>query len=537
MLKMLVVDDEKTIRRGIQSVIDWTAHGITIVGAAKNGREGLEQVRRLLPDIVLADIRMPVMDGLEFIRHLKDERPATRIVLLSGHSEFGYAQEALRLGVEEYILKPFGAEKLLELMLTLKKRIITERARETDRRRRELLIQENVQVLRAELVRTLVAHGAAEGIAEKATLVGTRLTGPRYRVTVTGIDGLFSSPESGTAEHLDVLRQRLLGTARTIFGDEPLFAVNQFHQLVSVFCGAGIGDRWITDRFTAMKEQFASRVDLSVTTGVGSLVTELASLPSSFGEASTALRYRVYRGKGKVLFHEPSMETDWSDVGFELPTEGETELMSALLNADRGRMKSVLSGVFARLKAEMVAPDAAREHAMRLVVMCAFVSREAGGDGQARLKRDVPVFRRLDHAETIDEMHRELSAYALGYLDDIHDHRQPQFRSVVRLAVEYIQKTWDTPLSLKGLAKELSVTPGYLSRAFKDDTGKSFLDYLHEYRVERAVTMLRRTTLRAYEIAEKCGYRDYKYFHSVFRKYTGTSPSSYRRAFCAPAEE
>ena len=106
---------------------------------------------------------------------------------------------------------------------------------------------------------------------------------------------------------------------------------------------------------------------------------------------------------------------------------------------------------------------------------------------------------------------------------------------MVRLAIERIRKDWNAPLSLKKLAGELSVTPGYLSKAFKDDTGTSFLDYVHGHRVERAVTMLRQTTLRTYEIAEECGYRDYKYFHSVFRKYTGTNPSSYRGGDAAPS--
>ena len=537
MVRLLVVDDEKTIRRGIQSVIDWTAHGISIVGDAKNGREGLEQVRRFQPDIVLADIRMPVMDGLEFIRRLKRRPPCPKIVLLSGHDEFEYAKEALRLGVEDYILKPFGAEKLLTLMLSLKAHIADERAREAAQRRREQLIREHVPVLRAELVRTLVAHGGDASTADRAALVGTSLTGPGYRVIVTGIDGLFSGPEGESAEYLEGMQQRLMDAASTVFGDAALFAFNRFHQLVGVLSGSDIGNDRIVECAAAVKRRFSAESSLSVTTGVGSVVRDLSSIPTSFGEATTAIRYRVYRGKGTVLFHRPSMATDWNDAHFEPPSEMETELVSALLNGDGSRVQSVLSGVFARLKDAVAAPGAVRTYAMRLVVLCAFVSEEAGVDGHAHLKRELPIFRRLDRAETIDEIHRELRSYALGYLEDVRHHRLSRYRSVVRLAIERVRREWNAPLSLKELAGELSVTPGYLSKAFKEDTGTSFLDYVHGHRVERAVTMLRRTTLRAYEIAEQCGYRDYKYFHSVFRKYTGTSPSNYRGRDAAPSTE
>lgn len=179
MIKVPIIDDEIVIRTGIKTSIDWESLGMVIVGEASNGKEGLEKALNLEPHIVLADVRMPIMDGLELSRILKEKRPGIRIVIISGYNDFIYAREALHLGVNEYLLKPIGADELIKIMVKQRDEILKELDALDKDKYLKRIFNENLPFLQSRFINALVKGEYKEMscIIEKSRELGIDLSG------------------------------------------------------------------------------------------------------------------------------------------------------------------------------------------------------------------------------------------------------------------------------------------------------------------------------------------------------------------------
>lgn len=152
MIKMMIVDDEAIVRRGIKTSINWSSYGIKIAGEASNGKNALEQIIKIKPEILITDIKMPITNGLELAAAIRGNHLATKIIILSGYDNFSYAQESIRLKVENYLLKPFGAEELIEVVLKIKKQIMSKRNADNKQKYQKNLIKNNLKLLQDKLI-------------------------------------------------------------------------------------------------------------------------------------------------------------------------------------------------------------------------------------------------------------------------------------------------------------------------------------------------------------------------------------------------
>ena len=189
MIKLMVVDDEPVIREGIETAVDWERLDIQVVGTAGNGRDGMAKALAQKPDIVITDIRMPVMDGIHFAKELKEKLPNVRIVFLTGYSEFEYAREAIRIGAAEYLLKPINTGELTELVGRLADEIRRENATVMNRNRETVLLKENLPMMRNRCVKRFFQGELGRGpFVERAGALGMELSGPQYQVIILCID-------------------------------------------------------------------------------------------------------------------------------------------------------------------------------------------------------------------------------------------------------------------------------------------------------------------------------------------------------------
>ena len=364
---MLIVDDEKTTRKGIQSVIQWSAYGITIVGEGKNGEEGLELVRRESPDILLTDIRMPVMDGMDLIRHVREEQPQTKIVILSGHDDFSYAKEALHLGVKEYILKPFGAPELLSLILKLKEDILSERNKQNLQIRRRSIIEENYLLLVSRLVQTIIS-GDFTDTAEffnKARILGCPLDGPVYRPLVISIDDYHRRPEDYDLRDLVRQKNSILNLCAQTFEKTGLFALSDFNQIIGILNVKDHAESFLSNLLEELIVHVKQNCGISLSVGVGHPRDSLESLSESFGTALTAVYQKVYFGKGKVHFYKEHMRK--SEVSFNIPQQQEKKVLTSLLDCDRSGLKIALNTLFAEIKKNAVSVESVKVYASRII--------------------------------------------------------------------------------------------------------------------------------------------------------------------------
>ena len=293
--RVLLVDDEENIREGISQKMDWQGLGFSLAGEASNGRDALELAEEILPDVVLTDIKMPFMDGLELCGSLTELLPVSKFVIFSGFDDFEYAKQAIRRNVSEYILKPINADELSAVLRRLKAELDREREERRDTERLRIRYTENLPVLQELFYANLLSGRIELGKEqERAAQLDIDLSGGKWAAALAYIGGSRDAPLSTLSV------QKLLEEALT--EDRcKLFLYNDWiASIVSLTETFSVYDLIrALDRACALASAY---LGLTLTVGVGTPCRELSGLPHSAAEARTALEYRSMVGRGQVIY-------------------------------------------------------------------------------------------------------------------------------------------------------------------------------------------------------------------------------------------
>ena len=320
--RVLLVDDEEDIREGISRKMDWLGLGFSLVGEAANGQDALELAESLRPDVILTDIKMPFMDGLELCRILTDRLPAARFVVFSGFDAFEYAKQAIQMNVVEYILKPINADELSAVLRRLKDQLDRERA---ERRNVELLrsrYMENLPILRELFYANLLDGRIEPGTErERAAHLDIDLQGEEWAVGLAYI-GSDRRDALSTLSIQNLLEETLTADRCKLSLYNDWVAV-----IVSLTESFTIYDLIrVLDRVCTLA---ASYLGLTLTVGVGAPCKELSGMARSAAEARTALEYRSMVGRGQVIYiGDLEPDTGESDSTIRWSTEVESTKVS-----------------------------------------------------------------------------------------------------------------------------------------------------------------------------------------------------------------
>lgn len=344
MYKLIVVDDEEDVREGVSQEIDWHSHGYEVVAKAENGREALELVERLRPDVVVTDIKMPFMNGLQLAESIGREYPGIRIIILTGFDEFEYAQKAVKLHIDEYVLKPFSASELIEALHKVKRRMDEEAAhRENvqllrDSYRKSLPVLREV-FLSSLLSRQLVQHDAFS----KACEYGVELRSPEYLVSVISVD----QPKQE--------EQQLFLFAVKNIADEQLHTgqyagivfLHDDHVVLLMRTKADDTQR-IEVRTQNIAEEIRRTIEkymsITVTIGIGHVVTDLSALPYSYENAMQALDYKSILGCNRmIVIHDVEKQ---ASEQLRLDERREHELVRCIKMGTSAELRAVMDELF-----------------------------------------------------------------------------------------------------------------------------------------------------------------------------------------------
>ena len=468
---MLLVDDEEDIREGISRKMDWLGLGFSLVGEAANGQDALELAEALRPDVILTDIKMPFMDGLELCRILTDRLPASRFVVFSGFDAFEYAKQAIQMNVVEYILKPINADELSAVLRRLKEELDRERA---ERRNVELLrsrYTENLPILR-ELFYT--------------NLLEETLTADRCRLSLYNdwVALIVSLTETFTI--YDLIRS--------------------------------------LDRACTLA---ASYLGLTLTVGVGAPCRELSGMARSSAEARTALEYRSMVGRGQVIYIG-DLEPDGGPIlSFEEADERALTAAIKLGNEEEIRQAAaVLAG-----KIRQANPAAGQYHLflMELVTHLLKMTRRSGVGVEEVFGTDFSLPMQEPELPALAELEDWCAERCLRLHTLIRRRQTDTAGHTVETAKEYIRQHYaESDLSVEKLCAYLHLSSTYFSTLFKRETGTSFTAYVTKVRMEAAAEAIRSTEDKTYLIAQRCGYDDPNYFSYVFKRHFGATPTKYR---------
>lgn len=554
MRTVFFVDDEPLIARGLSSITDWERYGLCPIGHAGDGVQALERLGEQGADLVITDIMMPRMNGLELIEALKQRYPATRYIVLSGYEEFEYVKVGIRLGIENYILKPINIEELEATLIRIAEVWEREEAslirQEEDRRllrgnvlarwtegtiEREELIQRaellgiptDCAAYRVDVLRLLV--GGAEPDAERILKTGA---GNGIRSTVPIQAGAESAPASqggsaptkaeyadSPAERLDLARladhcEALLfaaepGAAAICFADaDGDLVCIRFRRAAEPPRAASSGAAQPEEPLAEAARELGRWAGAAVWLAGGGETPDIVGVRACFAQAKGQFRRLLLAGEQALWVTGPDTQPG--------PVTASSRTWEEALLGSPAEAAGLLS------RREPV------NAAVRLMVEAV---REAGGPAEPDYAELYAPLQRISTLEQLREHVRDtIRRAAAGSLPEAAAASAAHSAHVAFL-LEQIRDHYAEELSLKTLSQRLELHPNYLGQLFQQETGSNFSDALNRRRIERATSLLLHTDRRTAEIGAEVGYLDNSYFYRQFKKYTGLSPTEMRQMY------
>lgn len=532
-IKVFLVEDEMVIRNGIVKSINWEKEGYRLVGEASDGELAYPMILKEKPDILLTDIKMPFMDGLELSRLVKQELPDTKILIFSGYDEFEYAKEAIRIGVTEYLLKPVSSEQLLEVMRRISKQI------EQDREEREILRQyqedmkENVERERQNFFSHVIRGEVSIGEAVKnGKKYGMDLSAGFYSIILFKI---FSTPEENiVSEHIWKICEKIETKV-----DEIPYAY---------YFQRGI-DGWVFLLTAESKEQMEERQKnlcdclaeimknerkVEYFGGIGKPVERIRNLGQSFRDAERIFAERFTRQSNQFLSGFEKMDV-YKDDEFQIKDLGDVgksrEMIEKFLNnGTKEELEEFMDTYFIRMKEDKLQSTLMRQYIIMdiYIVIMSFCEKidAVNHDYQQETEKLKSTIQNMNSVSEI----RLYITYMLNQAIELRDSiSKKRYADIIKAAEKMISEHYmSEEISLNSVADSVGMSPSYFSSVFSKESGKTFVEFLTETRMEKAKELLMCSTLKTSEIGYEVGYKDPHYFSYIFKKTQGCSPKDYR---------
>lgn len=532
MYKVIIVDDESVVRIGLKNTIHWNEHGFELIGDYANGREAWDAIELNKPELVISDISMPFMDGLELAGLITAQFPYIKIVILTGYDEFEYAQQAIRLKVSDFILKPITAQEIRLLLDGIRVVMDEEKQRREDLSRLNSQLKQSLPLLKERFLERLVAVGLGKvEIAERFTYFNLPPQVPNYLVMVVDVDD-FGGRELTSYEHdSEFLRFAAFDIFQeTLEHDNILSFRTREERMVAIIFGENNEIHLYEQAFSLAEEvryHIEKYLKFTVTIGIGRTCTHAEQLPNSYKSALSALDYRFLLGKNRVLSimdieGKPSMS-------MPLVLDWDRKLATAVKTGAIQEAYQLIETGIAELKNSLVPVETCLLQMQKVVLTLMnsiqeLVIHEHEPSFEQRINvMDVYKFK------TLDEMKVWLRGVVSSAISTIEDNRNHLTNMQIHRGVEYIETNYaNEKMSLQDLCRHVLMSTSYFSLVFKQHTGETFIEYLTRVRISKAKELLHNSTLKLYEIAEKVGYKDPNYFSMLFKKHTGITPKDYR---------
>ncbi len=523
--KVLLVDDEEEIRQGISRKIDWAALGFTLVGEAENGAEALDLALELQPDVVLTDIKMPFMDGLELCRNLRTQLPAAKLVVFSGFDDFEFAKTAIGMHVSEYILKPINSTELRGVLTSIKGQLDDQRAERQDMESLRRRYDESLPILRELFfTRLLEGHIPPSEILDRGARYELSLDAPCWAVALIQVEG----EKHPSRDELILLTVHSFIADGLDWGDTPPHLV-LFGDWVALLAPlANEGDIYpFIDEMTRISVLAQRFLGFTLTVGIGRPCTHCEQLYSGAQEAKTALDYRVLTGAGRVIYLGDLEPTATATLSFD--EEDERSLSAAIKLGTMEQVQEIVENLVARAQNSGVDLPQCQFFLMELVTGLVKIARSGGIDPETIFGSGFTGAVRISDFHSLEAMGGWYTKRCLRLQHSLSQQRTDSAGRTVERAKLFIQQHYsDSELNVNTLCAHLFLSPTYFSTLFKRETGMSFTTYVTKVRMDVAADLLTSGDEKTYLIAQQTGYVDANYFSYVFKRQFGVSPSKYR---------
>lgn len=516
MYRVLIVDDEAFIREGLKVICDWEELGFSVCGDAASGEEALQKILQEKPDLVLMDIKMPGMTGLEIIKKCKDAGVSSRFIVISGYSDFTYAQEAIRYGVNNYLTKPVDEDELIPTVKSIKN------AMDKENRDTSHLVQIRRKAKDVILHDIMQAADPLDTLLTKEDIDELELDADIYQIVI--YENFSPDTTTGAYSFADLLKvtnrgehtfNHFLYDGRDVVLLKGTYALNRFQDFLSKYEGP-------------TPPQSGSPLDM-LFLAYGRPVSTLSEVHKSYAEALTLVRRRFFcmNGQHTLGYEElPNVEAasqEISPVALQIYADA---FVSYLQTFNRKKVISTLSEL------EDFLYDVKNNISEVKLFLTDLYLRIKEGISVIYQNTTIPFESNTKVINLISDRHYlyEIIQFLSEQFEMIMNSTgNPSRNSVLDDVLYYIDHNYQNNIKLETIAPLFGYNSAYLGKIFSKTVGENFNSYVDHMRIEHSKELLLNKGLKVYEIAERVGYRNVDYFHKKFRKYVGLSPAEFRK--------
>ncbi|MCR5656381.1 MAG: response regulator [Butyrivibrio sp.] len=531
-MKVFLVEDEFVVREGIKNNIDWAAHGYDFCGEASDGEIAYTMIQKLQPDIVITDIKMPFMDGLTLSRMIKKEFPFIEIILLTGYEDFQFATEAIRIGVSCYLSKPISGENLLKEVDALKAKIEEKREEKEARKRYEEDMKERLELEKLDFFRSLITGGKDfSELIESAKKLSIDITGMCYNTILLKVWSTRHDTYEYSKSVIDVLSKICILSEKY---DALYFDLN-VEGIVLLFKGDNENAVAlnIDECVEKLSDLFGKYNHIRYFGGIGQPVSRITEIPTSFGWATRAFAHMyLTEDNGFLRGSEEVLKPDNEDVILSEidPKHIDRRLIKEFIRrGEKTETEFFMEEFINGMGKNAIRSTMLRQYIAMDVYFCVsdFIENDLGltrSDMEGKVEVPTP-----DILADEDNTRKYFTRILDTALDIRDENSKGRYHDLVSDVISYIEKHYtEDELSLNTLAAHVNFSPNHLSAVFKQETGKPFIKYLTDYRMNAAKELLSTTSKKSNEIGFLVGYKDPHYFSYIFKKTQGITPTQYR---------
>lgn len=531
MISVLLVDDEYSILEALKALIDWESHGFCIIDTASTAKDAYEKICFLKPDVVITDIRLPDLTGIELLNMIKRSFPSIKSIVISGYQDFEYARETVKCGAFNYLVKPVNQKELTDTLMKVAKSLQKTPGDKID----EHIIEESVSVLRSRFLYSLV-----NGEISSIDIIRNRLFEFNisfdfkvYYMIIVDLDFLDIKDRDNTLlkDNMELIKFASSSIMEeTLQRDLKCIVFYLFdNKVIAIMDAENFDEKYIDFNVKKIQHNISNFLKMPITIGISRMHKGLQNLPNSYKEARTTLKYKLLFGKNTIINYRDVLEF-MADT-FKAPVEIEKKIVSSVIYNDKSIISSLVDNLFQNIICQKASPEEILQECSDIISIINRNTSEMGIDINKNIYKynaDLGDFIKQNSVVQLKDFFTNMLFDISGcILEKMSDN----YKNIVSQICSYINTNYSQEITLNKISEKFFVSPSYVSRLFKEHTSDNFVDYINKIRINEAKKLLDSTNLKIYEVSDKVGYTNPKYFSQIFQKVAGLSPKEYRIKF------
>ncbi|WP_094606888.1 Protein-glutamate methylesterase/protein-glutamine glutaminase [Sporomusa silvacetica DSM 10669] len=533
MYTLLIADDEQLERQALRFIIEHNCPEIHIIAETGDGKSAVAITAAEKPDIVLMDIRMPEINGLEAARAIRVTVPDTTIVMLTAFDEFNYAKEALSLGAAEYLLKPLRPKDLLQTLQAIVEKVAHRKRKAQEEAELKKNLDQAMPFIKNSFIHDVITGKVTDlaNFQDRAGFLGIKADSGV--ILVANIDNFKQLTRKTSELEKQVVKQRVYTHVCEIAGNGILIVPFGGDEII-IFIGyegeveQGQVERQVRDMARKIRDGII-QVGISLTIGIGRYYTDPLQIHKSYLEAISAEQQKFYIGDNQIIHIDDVPHLNVAP--FHYPFNYERNLLDKVRCGERQQAKEILGHILHEIFTAKASMETVKACVLELLIVLSRAAVEGGANLEKLTLLNFNCINHLVSCSDREEVRHWIFDSLDQFMDNMLENRSSMNVRLINKACAYIIENFHKSISLDEVAQIVHLSPYYFSRIFKAEKGCNFVEFLTKVRIDKAKLMLRNPEQTVVRVAAAAGYQDASYFCRVFRQEVGVTPNQYRTEF------